>query len=212
MQHLLWLVKNVSTRYYYPMTTDNRAAHDLIERLGNLVRADVRAVCNEYGMRPVQLEALGFLTQCNRYSDTPQAVAEYLGLTKGTVSQTLKVLEKKGLLRKYSDAGDKRLVHLKPTARGRRLVERAVPSEALTLGIDKLSSSESQVAVESLRLLLRSVQQANELKTFAPCHTCRFNQKREGGHFCELTQESLAAQDIVLLCREHQYPKAVATK
>jgi len=194
------------------MAEDDRAAHDLIERLCNLVRADVRAVCNEYGMRPVQLEALKFLTQCNRYSDTPQAVAEYLGLTKGTVSQTLKVLKKKALLRKQSDTRDKRLVHLKPTARGRRLVERAMPAEALTLGIDKLSRSESQVTVESLRFLLLSIQQANELKTFAPCHTCRFNQKREGSYFCELTQEPLAEQDIVLLCREHQYPKAVATK
>ena len=163
-------------------------------------------------MRPVQLEALRFLTQCNRYSDTPQAVAEFLGLTKGTVSQTLKVLEKKGLLRKQSDTRDKRLVHLKPTARGRRLVERAIPAEALTLGIDNLSSSERQVTVDSLRTLLRSVQQANDLKTFAPCNTCRFNQKHERGYFCELTQEPLEAQDIVLLCREHQYPKAVATK
>lgn len=81
--------------------------HDLIERLGNLVRADVRAVCHASGVRPVQLEALHYLTQCNRYSDTPQAVAEYLGLTKGTVSQTLKVLEEKGLLKKRSDPGDK---------------------------------------------------------------------------------------------------------
>jgi DNA-binding MarR family transcriptional regulator len=212
MQHLFWLVKNVSTRYYYPMTTDNRAAHDLIERLGNLIRADVRAVCNEYGMRPVQFEALRFLTQCNHYSDTPQAVAEFLGLTKGTVSQTLKVLEKKGLLRKQGDIRDKRLVHLKPTARGQRLVDRAVPAEALTSGIDNLSSSERQVTVDSLRTLLRSVQKANDLKTFAPCNTCCFNRKRERGYFCELTQEPLEAQEIVLLCREHQYPKAVATK
>jgi len=189
-----------------------REAHDLIERLGNLVRADVRAVCNEYGVRPVQLEALGFLTQCNRYSDTPQAVAEYLGLTKGTVSQTLKILEKKGLLRKQSDNRDKRLVHLKPTARGRRLVERAVPAEALTLGIENLSMSESQVAVESLRTLLRSIQKVNCLKSFAPCNTCRFNKKRQGSYFCELTQEPLTEQDIVLLCREHQYPVAVTTR
>ena len=70
------------------MPVDTKEAHHLIERLGNLVRADARAVCNDYDMRPVQLEALEFLTQCNRYSDTPQAVAEFLGLTKGTVSQT----------------------------------------------------------------------------------------------------------------------------
>lgn len=194
------------------MAENNREAHDLIERLCNLVRADVRVICNEHGIRPVQLEALGFLTQCNRYSDTPQAVAEYLGLTKGTVSQTLKVLEKKGLLRKHSDSEDKRLVHLKPTARGRRLVERAVPAPALTLGIGRLSNAERQVTVDSLRVLLRSVQQANELKTFAPCHTCRFNQRRKTGYFCELTQEPLDAQDIELLCREHQYPIAIAAK
>jgi len=194
------------------MSTNTREAHDLIERLGNLVRADVRAVCNEYGVRPVQLEALGFLTQCNRYSDTPQAVAEFLGLTKGTVSQTLKILEQKGLLRKRGDANDKRLVHLKPTAKGRRLVERAVPSESLTLGIDKLSNSEGLVTIDALRVLLRSVQRANGLKTFAPCHTCRFNQTREGRYFCELTQEPLAEKDVILLCREHQYPVIVLAK
>ena len=99
---------------------DIREVHDLIERLGNLVRADVRAVCNEYGVRPVQLEVLRFLTQCNRYSDTPQAVTEFLGLTKGTVSQTIKVLEQKGLLGKQDDVTDKRLVHLKPTLKGRK--------------------------------------------------------------------------------------------
>lgn len=194
------------------MSADTREVHDLIERLGNLVRADVRALCNEYGMRPVQLEALGFLTQCNRYSDTPQAVAEFLGLTKGTVSQTLKVLEQKGLLRKRGDAKDKRLVHLTPTAKGRRLVERAVPAASLTLGIEKFAKSERQATIRALRVLLRSVQKANGLKTFAPCHTCRFNQKREGSYFCGLTHEPLEEHDVALLCREHQYPIAIATK
>jgi len=192
------------------MSSDVREVHDLIERLGNLVRADVRAACNAYGMRPVQLEALGFLTQCNRYSDTPQAVAEFLGLTKGTVSQTLNVLEQKGLLRKLGDDKDKRLVHLAPTAKGRRLVERVVPAASLAAGIEKLSKSDSHTIAGALRVLLRSAQQANALKTFAPCHTCRFNQEREGGYFCELTQEPLSERDITLLCREHQYPITIA--
>lgn len=190
------------------MTVDKREAHDLFERLCNLLRVEARALCNEYDMRPVQLEALEFLTRCNRYSDTPQAVTDFLGLTKGTVSQTLKVLEKKGLLRKQADFKDKRLVHLKPTEKGRELVERAVPAAALSKGLDQLSSTDTQAAIESLRVLLRSVQQANDMKTFAPCKTCRFNQKRESDYFCELTQESLTAQDIELLCREHQYQAA----
>lgn len=188
------------------MLTDSREARNLIERLGNLVRADTRAACNEYGLKLVQVEALRYLTQCNHYSDTPQAVTEFLGLTKGTVSQTLKVLEQKGLLRKRGDAKDKRLVHLNPTAKGRRLVERTMSAATVVQGIGKIPMSDNQVSVDSLRALLRSVQVANDLKTFAPCYTCRFNQKRKSDYFCRLTNEPLAEQDVALLCREHQYP------
>ena len=182
--------------------------HKLIERLGNLLRADVRNTCSHYGIRPAQLEVLNYLARCNRYSDTPLAVTEYLGLTKGTVSQTLKILEEKGLLRKQHDTNDKRLVHLKPSARGRRLVERLVPSEALTTGINQLPLNQQQAIEKNLETLLRSMQKSNGLKTFAPCHSCRFNRKQGGQYFCELTQEPLSNHDITLLCREHQYYSA----
>lgn len=184
----------------------SEAIHDIIERLGNLLRADVRAACYAHGVRPVQFEALNYLAQCNRYSDTPQAVAEYLGLTKGTVSQTLKVLEEKALLLKRDDKQDKRVVHLEPTARGRRLVAQAVPAESVATGVESLSASNQRQMVETLRQLLRSIQQANGLKTFAPCRTCRFNKQRDVDYLCSLTQEPLTDDDVSLLCREHQYP------
>lgn len=43
------------------------------------------------------------------------AVTEYLGQTKGTVSQALKVLENKKYIPKHSDTDDKRITHLKVT-------------------------------------------------------------------------------------------------
>jgi len=193
------------------MVANSRTVYDLIERLANLVRADVRAACQAQGLRPVQLEALNYLTRCNRYSDTPQAVAEYLGLTKGTVSQTLKVLEEKRLLLKWGDADDKRIVHLKPSARGRRLVGQLVPPVSVTAGLERLPVSERHETVYVLRQLLSSMQKANGLKSFAPCHTCRFNQKQAGHYFCELTQEPLDDHDVSLLCREHQYPAKVTS-
>ncbi len=194
------------------MSTDIREVHDLIERLGNLVRADVRAVCNEYGVRPVQLEVLRFLTQCNRYSDTLQAVTEFLGLTKGTVSQTIKVLEQKGLLGKQADVADRRLVHLKPTLKGRRLVKRTAPAKSLVSGLQQLAGPESRAVEKVLRDLLQSIQKANGYKTFAPCHSCRFNQQHDGRYYCGLTQEPLQDREVLLICREHQYPSMAGTK
>ena len=70
-------------------------AQQLLERLAGLLRSESRKLLSEYGLQPVQFEALHYLSNCNRYSDTPMAVTEYLGQTKGSVSQTLKVLEKK---------------------------------------------------------------------------------------------------------------------
>lgn len=135
-----------------------------------------------HGLRPVQFEALRYLMQCNRYSDTPQAVTDFLGLTKGTVSQTLIVLEQKGLLRKQNDASDKRRVHLKPTAKGRRLVERAMPANSLVAGLETLADSECRKIEVALRELLHAMQRANGFRTFAACHTCRFNQKHDGDY------------------------------
>ena len=45
-------------------------------------------------LEPVHLATLRYLCNCNRFSNTASAITEYLGQTKGTISQTLKVLEK----------------------------------------------------------------------------------------------------------------------
>jgi len=179
---------------------------DLLERLNNLLRMEVRAFGLKYGLQPVQIEALVYLTRCNRYSDTPQAVTEYLGLTKGTVSQSLKVLEQKGFLRKQQDKEDKRITHLAVTAKGRKLVEQAFPAKSLEAALAKASSIQGNKLEEALRLLLREMQHLHDRKTFAACHTCRFNEQHEKGYVCGLTKEALSGRDIQLICREHEYP------
>ena len=160
----------------------------------------------KHGLQPVQVEALTYLTHCNRYSDTPQAVTEYLGLTKGTVSQSLKVLERKGLLRKQQDTQDKRIVHLAPTTKGKKLIH-AIPVKGLEPSLAMMGSEKVQNLVDILRTTLRGIQRHNNHKTFAACHTCRFNEHHREGYVCGLTHEPLHVQEIRLICREHEYPR-----
>ena len=182
-------------------------ANDVLERLCNLQRMEARAFGLRYGLQPVQMEALTYLTQCNRYSNTPQAVAEYLGLTKGTVSQSLKVLEQKGFLRKEADHEDKRIVRLAPTAKGSNLVNKALLTRSLEPALARTDSIKIAELTSALRSILRGMQQINGRKAFGACHTCRFNEDHEKkGYVCGLTREPLSVQDIQLICREHQYP------
>lgn len=178
--------------------------HEYLERLSNLLRAEARSSGKNFHLQAVQLNVLHYLAICNRYSDTPLAVTEYLGLTRGTVSQTLIALQNKGLVSKETDKKDKRVVHLKLTRKGEKLVGNAVPAALLRAACERLSPEEQTKVVEAMKKLLLACQQANQMNSFGVCHTCRHNQcTADGGYFCGLTKEPLTSSDIVLICREH---------
>ncbi|OEY67290.1 MarR family winged helix-turn-helix transcriptional regulator [Marinobacter sp. X15-166B] len=182
-----------------------RQLQQLLERLSSLLHSENRARLNRLGLQPVQFEALQYLSLCNRYSNTPKAVAEYLGLTKGTVSQSIKVLENRGLVTKSQDTEDKRITRLQTTAMGRELVESLTPSPLLADYCNHAPPGEPEALVTQLTSLLRQVQALHQHRMFGQCHSCRHNRKLgEGRYLCQLTGESLSAPEVQLICREHE--------
>lgn len=182
--------------------------HEYIERISHLLRSETRQTGADYDLQPIQLDALHFLNQSNRYSNTPQGVTEYLGLTKGTVSQTLMALERKGLIQKSPDKKDGRMVHLNVTKVGRKLLRKTLPAQTVLQVWDDLPELKQNQLIERLQQILKTMQRSNGMKPFGQCHTCRYNQKKGGGKFfCELTQENLSQADIKLICREYQSPE-----
>ena len=192
------------------MNRKHHHIYDYIERLSALFRVDARKVLTEYGLQPIQLEALHYLSQCNRFSDTPLAVSEYLGQTKGTVSQTLKVLEKNGLLIKESDPADKRVTHLNLTAEGHKLLKHCLPTPMIQQALTAMPE-EDQIKVETaLNTLLSTLLKQNEMKPFGICKTCRYNrpllseaERKNENFYCELVNTALSENDVNLICREH---------
>jgi len=191
----LRLVKEVSSRYYPGM--DATRLHTLIERLGTLLRSDLRAAATAHGLALPQLSALHYLAQSNRYSDSPAAVADFLGATRGTVSTTLKALVDKGLVTKTTDARDGRVVHCSLTDEGRTIVEATYPSPLLAN--DQLALDEA--AHDHLTELLRALQVAGGHRSFGVCRTCMHHQT--DGPACGLTGEALHPDEASLICREH---------
>lgn len=182
-----------------------KTIHTYIERLSNLLRNEVRRAGSESGLQPAQLEALHYLSICNRYSDTPMGVTEYLGQTKGTVSQTLKVLERKGFISREVDGQDKRVIHLRATESGRLLLEKVVPAANFVKGCDSMDLQTQEKIEDSLKTLLRSIQKASGSKTFGVCRSCRYNRSEgDNSFYCELVKAPLTESDVLLICREHQ--------
>ncbi|MDX1300077.1 MAG: MarR family winged helix-turn-helix transcriptional regulator [Pseudomonas sp.] len=180
---------------------------DLFERLSSLMRMWHRQHPLLADLQPIQVSALIYLSRCNRYSDTPLGVTEYLGLTKGTVSQSLKALEAKGLIVKTPDARDKRSVHLQLTDTARTLIDSLLPPTLLIDGEARLAERGPQLTALLAELLVE-VQRCADVPSFGLCATCRFHQHVAGQPFCGLTQEPLSQSDATLICREHQAHEA----
>jgi MarR family transcriptional regulator, organic hydroperoxide resistance regulator len=186
--------------------------HEYIERISQLLRSETRQAGADYDLQPIQLSALDFLSRSNRYSNTPQGVTEYFGLTKGTVSQTLMALERKGFIQKSPDKKDGRMVHLNVTKMGRKLLKDALPAQTVQRAWEDVSETEQNQLIDGLQQLLQRMQQLNGMKPFGQCRTCHYNRKKsEGKFFCELTQENLSPADVKLICREYLRPEETAT-
>lgn len=175
----------------------------LIERISTLLRSEERKKYASIGLQPVHGQVLEYLSKCNKFSDTPAALTEYLGSTKGTVSQSIQVLERKCLIVKTADKLDRRVVHLKLTETGQTLVDRLSPLDAFTQAEQQVAVREFGSLVEALSAILSALQQANRSKSFGLCGTCSYFSEIDNHYHCQLTQLPLEHADTEKICREH---------
>lgn len=189
------------------MKSQSPILFDLIERLGALNRARLRQAGLAHGLQTIHLQVLMYLAQANRLSNTPQATTEYLGLTKGTVSQSILVLARKRLVTRQADQRDGRVVRLVLTERGQTILKElnlAIPwRDALQPASPARISSATQV----LKQVLAGLQIQAARRTFGVCVTCRHNQRiGPRSYFCGLIQEKLSSPEVRQICREHAVP------
>ncbi|PKM12542.1 MAG: MarR family transcriptional regulator [Gammaproteobacteria bacterium HGW-Gammaproteobacteria-3] len=179
---------------------------NLIDRISTLLRSEERKKYTALGLQPIHGQILDYLSKCNKLSDTPAAVTEYFGLTKGTVSQSLQVLERKGYLEKNPNTQDRRIVHLKLSESGERLLLETRNFDLLPDKEQAILAQQSNLIKAALISTLTALQKANNLKSFGICHTCTHFSEVERHYFCGLTRQPLSQGDVGKICREHALP------
>ena len=185
-----------------------RKTLQLIERISTLVRSEERKRYASYGLQPVHGQILEYLAQCNKHSNTPVAITEYLGLTKGTVSQSIQILVRNNYIEKTPDENDQRVIHLTLTESGRQLVESFLPIDLFEQVEDKITNGDFSNIGDALVETLVSLQNANQSKTFGLCKSCHYFAEIDHHYHCNLTQLPLTPAETELICREHIPPKS----
>lgn len=123
------------------------------------------------GLNPAQWEALRFVASANRMSCSPGALAAFMGSTKGTVSQTLKALEVKGLIERKRTPDDRRSVKITITPAGETALK-SDPLGAIHDALGTCSEGEQVKLVDGMERLLSAVQQSGGTSEFGRCADC----------------------------------------
>ena len=182
------------------------AVIDLLERASRLLQS---AFFAEGGMPPAQWQTLRYLARANRFSRTPTAIGLYLGATKGTVSQTILALVRKGLVRKDRSQPDGRSVFLRLTPRGEALLD-SDPLRDVASALGTLPMQRRLELGEGLAGLIEAMLSKKGGRPFGQCASCRFFQKNgarsdaDGPHRCGLLGVALNNDDSAKICVEHE--------
>lgn len=171
---------------------------DLLLRFARIIAADGYG----RGLQPVQWHMLTYLAAANRFSRTAKAVTAWLGQTKGSVSQTIAVLEKKGLIARRRDGDDHRIVRLDLTAAGRALLD-APPASAAGTMLAVLPADERAHFMRLVTVMLVGTIARQGGRAFGQCHACRyFEPGGAGGHHCAALDVALTDEDSRHICYE----------
>ena len=175
-----------------------------LERLARLMRADEHAD----GLNPAQWGALRYLSRANRFSNSPGALTRYLGATKGTVSQTVIALERKGFVEKAVRESEKRSVSLSLTEKGRAALVKD-PWARLQTAIDDLGEKTRRRMAKGARELLDAELARGSHAVFGACAGCRYFRERgleddaRGPHQCMHFNAPVSKAEQGLICAEH---------
>ena len=176
---------------------------ELIDRLSRIAHTLQFAE----GLNPAQWEALRYIAKANRNSCSPGALAEFMGSTKGTVSQTLKALESKGLIGRERRDGNRRAVQVSITDEGRRLLEKD-PLCAISDALALCSDSDQADLVNGMERLLGAMQRSLGVAEFGQCTDCchykpeACSETNSVGCRCGVSGELFHAMEIDKICAD----------
>ena len=167
-----------------------------LERVNRLLRERE----SEGDLNPAQWAALRCLASANRFSRSPSAVAAWIATTRGTASQTIMALERKGLASRAADPRDKRGCILELTEKGRTALEND-PVATVASVLAGLQPLHLVALGQGLARLLDELLAEGTRPAFQPCHGCAyFDRDADAGGHCRRFDVMLDAEEAARLC------------
>lgn len=157
------------------------------------------------GLSPIQIQLLLFLSNHKETLCNISHLAKEFNVTKPTISDAVRVLEKKGHIEKCYTQTDHRSYTIILSASGNQIVKDTYNFiEPIQNQINKLDQVQLEDLFKTLSELIYKLNRAGILQVQRTCFSCKFYRKQAKGHYCMLLEKELLNNEIRLDCPEFE--------
>lgn len=186
-----------------PTQLDNHIAQ-VLERIGEVARAGRWKRAGGSDPSPLQARVLGHLHTHAGERMGVARLAQDLQVSRPTISDCVKALVDRGLLRRSADPLDARSHSLSLSGKGRRVLLANTASAGLDHSIATMGEADKEALLQGLMTVLQQLFVDGSVAAQRMCWTCAHYQgDRRNVNRCALLEIMLATKDLRTDCSEH---------
>lgn len=174
-----------------------------LERVSEAFRVLLWEHAKVIGLSPIQIQLLIFIAYHKEPLCNVSHLAKEFNLTKPTVSDAIKVLETKGLIRKELSTIDSRSYSISLSNEGKKVVADTEQfANPIKQELDKVDNVPLEETYKVLHQLIFRLNRIGVLNVQRTCFGCKYYEQKGQKHFCNLLQKPLVNNEIRLDCPE----------
>lgn len=175
------------------------------DRISQVFKTLLIEESQQYHLSPIQIQFLIFINYHSENRSTISYLSREFNLSKPTVSETIKTLERKNYITKVADKVDTRSYFIQITDLGKTIVQHteqyANPLLNIISNIDETNKLMLWQNITNIITELNNIQLINPHRT---CTNCQFYSKDNNKPHCALLNQELKVEDIRIDCPEFQ--------
>ncbi len=180
-----------------------------LERISEVFKALLWDKAKQVGLSPIQIQILIFIAYHKEPLCNVSHLAKEFNVTKPTISDAIKVLDRKKMVLKDYSSSDNRSYTLHLSELGKEIVAQtqdfAAPLQSLFGNFDQ---TDLDSVFKTLSELIYKLNQTGILSVQRTCMGCKFFMKDGHRNYCNLLEKELKTQDIRLDCPEFEEKSA----
>lgn len=176
-----------------------------LERISEVFKVLLWEKAKLVGLSPIQIQILLFIAYHKQELCNVSHLAKEFNVTKPTVSDAIKILDKKELIAKDFSSADSRSYSIHLSKAGEKVVSETYDfANPLKNQLSGIPQKDSERLFKTMSELIYKLNRNGILSVQRTCFGCTFYQKNKTSDYCNLLEKELTHKDIRLDCPEFE--------